>query len=193
MAIAKGKKDAEVVFSKAVSLRYLGRYAEAMKHVETAIQLDTAHQKYLNEKGLIYYRQEKPDEALKMFEQAKLVANGSNESYYWIAVIHHDKKELEKALASYYEAKANIPVGNPYYTEALIKIGELEFDFTKNYTKSAIAFSEAITFQPKNFELYPKLIKAYNANGEYDKADSAVWEEKMAYQRHELSFSGVHI
>lgn len=76
---------------------------------------------------------------------------------------------------------------NSYYITTLQSIGQLEFTYTKNYKKSANAYTKAIALNPKDYEYYPKLIKAYNAGKEYAKADSVFDLMKIAYKRKELS------
>lgn len=186
-AINKGLDDGAVHFYKGLSLRYLKKYEEAMAEIDIAIIKEPTNQEVFNEKGLIYYYQRQQDEALKVFEQAKKLPKTYPEPFYWVAHIYHEKQEYKKALALYYEALEILPKENSYYLDVLTSIGQIEYVLTKDYTKSAQAYVKAITLAPKNYELYPKLIKAYNGGKEFAKADSVFGLLKAAYNNNELS------
>lgn len=186
-AISKGLDDASVHFYKGLSLRYMKKFEEAMKEIEIAIKKEPANQKYVNEKGLIFYYQGNQDKALPIFEEAKKLPNTFGEPFFWVAHIYHEKQEFAKALALYYETLDNLPKTNEYYLTTLEMIGQIEYTSTKNYLKSAKAYTQAININQKNYELYPKLIKAYNGAEKYAKADSIFELMKVAYNNKELS------
>jgi tetratricopeptide (TPR) repeat protein len=186
-AIAKGLDNGSVHFYKGLSLRYLKKYDEAMKEVESAIKKEPTNQEYVNEKGLILYYQGQQDKALSVFEEAKKLPNTFGEPFFWVARIYHEKQNFAKALTLFYEAVDNVPQTNSYYLTTLQTIGQLEYTFTKDYLKSAKAYSQVININPKDYEYYPKLIKAYNGAKEYAKADSIFGLMKVAYNNKELS------
>jgi len=185
-AIAKGLDDGSVHFYKGLSLRYVKKEEEAMKEIEIAIQREPTNQEFLNEKGVIYYNQNQLDKALAVFEQAKKLPNTYGEPFYWVAQIYHEKEDFSKALTLFYEAEKNIPKTNSHYLKTLQSIGQLEYTFTKDYLKSAKAYAQVIKLNPKDYVYYPKLIKAYNAEKEYVKADSIFGLMKVAYNNKEL-------
>lgn len=186
-AISKGLDNGSVHFYKGLSLRYLKKYDEAMKEVEISIKKEPTNQEFVNEKGLILYYQGQQDKALTVFEEAKKLPNTFGEPFYWVARIYHEKQDFAKALTLYYEAADNVPKTNSYYLTTLQTIGQLEYTFTKDYMKSAKAYSQVININPKDYEYYPKLIKAYNSAKEYAKADSIFGLMKVAYNNKELS------
>ena len=185
-SIAKGLDDGSVHFYKGLSLCYLKKYDDALKEVDTAIQKEPSNQEFMNQKGLIYKYLGQEDKALEFFEQATRLPNTYGEPFYWVAYIYHRKEEFTKALALYYKASENVPKTNSYYVKTLQSIGQLEYTFTKDYLKSAKAYSQVIQLNPTDYEYYPKLIKAYNAAQEYSKADSIFGLMKTAYNRKEL-------
>jgi tetratricopeptide (TPR) repeat protein len=185
-AIAKGLDDGGTHFYKGLSLKYLKQYDAALREVEVAIRKEPANQEYLNEKGVIFYTQARYDEALPVFEQAKKLAGTFPEPYYWTARIYHLKKEFPKALAAYYEAVSYLPKDNSNYANALAYIGQLEYTTTKDYRKSAQAYSKAIALDPSNYELLYKLIKSYNADRAYGRADSVFAMVQTAFDKGRL-------
>lgn len=185
-AIAKGFDNGIVHYYKGVSLTYLKKYKEAVTEIDMALKKEPTNQEYMNQKGLIYKSQGLEDKALDYFEEATRYPNTYGEPYFWVAYIYHGKKDLEKALKLYYVAADKIPHQNPYYVSSLQSIGQLEYSFTQNYNKSALAYEEAIALSPKQYEIYPKLIKAYNAAKEYSKADGVFDLMKAAYKNDEL-------
>ena len=185
-SIAKGLDDGSVHFYKGLSLCYLKKYEDALKEVDTAILKEPSNQEIMNQKGLIYKYLGQEDKALEVFEQATRLPNTYGEPFFLVAYIYHGKQEFTKALALYYKASENVPKTNSYYVKTLQSIGQLEYTFTKDYLKSAKAYSQVIQLNPTDYEYYPKLIKAYNAAQEYSKADSIFGLMKTAYNRKEL-------
>lgn len=185
-AIAKGYDNGIVHFYKSMSLNYLKKYDEALEEIDSALQKEPTNQEYMNQKGLIYKSEGLEDKALDYFEAATRFPNTYGEPYFWVAYMYHGKQDLEKALKLYYVAAEKVPPENNYYVAILQSIGQLEYTYTQNYRKSALAYAAAIAIRPKEYKLYPKLIKAYNAAKEYTKADSVFKALKTAYKNKEL-------
>lgn len=186
-AIAKGYDNSTSHFYKGVSLTFQRKYKEALAEVDLALKKEPNNQEYMNQKGLIYKFQGQEDKALGYFEEATRFPNTFGEPHFWVAYIYHGKQEFEKALQLYYVAAEKVPKQNSHYINTLICIGQLEYTFTQNYQKSAKAYAEAIAMRPKDYEYYPKLIKAYNAAKEYTKADAVFNQMRIAYKNNELS------
>lgn len=182
-AIAKGLNIGKVHFYKGVSLKFQKKYSEARSAVDVALKIEPNNPEFMNEKGQIYYTEERYDEAMAVFEQAKQLPNTYPETYYWIARINHLQKSFDKALPAYYEAAARLPKQNDNYLNALNYVGLLEFTVTKNYAKSAVAYTKSIAADQNNYELYYKLMKSYNAGKQYARADSVFAVVKLAFER----------
>lgn len=187
LAIRKGSDDGGVHFYKGLSLYYLKKYEEALHEVDVALAKEPSNQEYMNQKGLIYNEMGQEDKALSYFLEATKLPNTFGEPFYWVANYYHGKKEFKKALSLYYAALDKIPKENSHYIMTLQYIGRLEYSFTKNYLNAVNAYLQAIQLQPKNYELYSKLIKAYNGAKAYSKADSLFEKVKIAYRQNELS------
>lgn len=185
-AINIGYDKGSVYFYKGVSFFYLKKYDEALKQNDIALQKEPTNQEFMNQKGQIYRLQEKEDKALEYFEQATKLPNTHGESFFWIAYIYHGKQDFNKALSLYYIALDKIPHQNSYYQTTLESIGQLEYTYSKDYLKSAEAYSKAIQFDKENYELYYKLMKSYNAAKEYIKADSIFGLVKNAFENGKL-------
>lgn len=185
-AMAKGLDDGLVHFYKGLSLYYLHKYDDALKEVEVALQKEPTNQEYLNQKGMIYRHQGQPDKALAVFEEATKLPNTYGEPFFWVAYSYHEKNDFKKALELYYIAKENVPPTNDRYLVTLQNIGQLEYTFTKDYGKAAEAYALAVSVHPADYVWYPKLIKAYNGNKEYAKADSVFGLLKAAYEKKAL-------
>lgn len=185
-AIAKGLNNGSVYFYKGLSLRYLKRYDEALKEIETSLKLEPINQEFMNEKGMVFYSQKNLDKALQIFEEAKKLPNTFPEPFYWVARIYHEKEDFSRALTEYYEAEKNLSKENSYYFTSLTTIGHLEYTFKKDYKKSAISYEKAIKLDSENYELYYKLMKSYNSDKEFKKADSVFQIVKTAYRNKKL-------
>lgn len=186
-SIEKGFQDATVYFYKGLSLRFMEKYDKALKEIDKAIELDPSKQEFLNERGVIFYMQEKYDKALEVFEAAILLPSADYpEPYYWIAAIYHDKGEYQTALAKYYRAIEKLTPDNSYYLQSLVSVGQLEYVYTHDYTKSVNAYEQAVALQPDNYALYYKLIKSYNAAQSFKKANALFEEVKTAFKAGKL-------
>ena len=185
-AIAKGFENGNTHFYKSLSLTYIEKYDEALKEIDLALKKEPNNQEYMNQKGLIYKGKGLEDKALDYFEEATRFPNTYGEPYFWVAYIYHGKQDFEKALKLYKVASEKIPRKNSYYVSTLQSIGQLEYIHTQNYQKSALAYAEAIELRPKDYKIYPKLIKAYNAAKEYSKAENIFDLMKAAYKNNEL-------
>ena len=186
-AIAKGFDNGVTHFYKGVSLTYLKKYDEAVKEIDMALQKEPNNQEYMNQKGLIYKSKGLEDKALDYFEEATRYPNTYGEPFFWVAYIHHGKQDYEKALKCYYVAAQKVPKNNSYYVATLQSIGQLEYTYTQNFEKSALAYAEAVARKTEDYKWYTKLIKAYNANKEFSKANDAFELLKVAYTNKEYS------
>ena len=185
-AISKGLDNGSVYFYKGVSFYYLKKYDEALKQIDIALQKEPTNQEFMNQKGQIYRLQGQEDKALDFFEQAAKLPNTYGEPFFWVAYIYHGKQDFKKALNLYYVALDSVPQQNSYYQTTLESIGQLEYTYTKDYLKSAKAYSQAIQLNKDNYELYYKLMKSYNAAKEYVKADSIFELVKIAFEKGKL-------
>lgn len=185
-SISKGLDNGSVYFYKGLSFCYLKKYDEALKQIDIALQKEPTNQEFMNQKGQIYRLQGQEDKALEFFVAATKLPNTFGEPFFWVAYIYHGKQDFKKALSLYYTALDRVPQKNSYYQTTLESIGQLEYTYTKDYLKSAKAYSQAIELDKDNYELYYKLMKSYNRAKEYVKADSIFGLVKTAFEKGKL-------
>jgi len=185
-AMAKGLDNGSVHFYKGLSLCYQKKYDEALKEIDISLKKEPSNQEFMNQKGQIFRYQGQEDKALEYFVEATKMPNTYGEPFFWIAYIYHGKGDYNKALSQYYIALDSVPQENNCYLNALESIGQLEYTLTKDYVKSAKAYSRAIQINNDNYELYYKLMKSYNAAKEYVKADSIFKLVKIAFEKGKL-------
>lgn len=186
-AIRKGLDSPYVHYDKAISLRYAKKYNESIEEFDIALKGEPKNQMYMSEKGFVYYYSDQLEKALSVFLEAKKLPNTFQAPFYMVPHLYHLNKEYDKALKGFYEGLDHISKDNKYYLSVLADIGKLEYTVTKDFSKSAQAYSQAITIDQKDYELYPKLIKAYNAAKQYSKADSIFEILKTGFNNKELS------
>ncbi len=185
-AISNGLDNGSVYFYKSVSFYYSKKYDEALKQIDNALQKEPTNQEFMNHKGQVYRLQGQEDKALEFFKEATKLPNTFGEPFFWVAYIYHGKQDFKKALSLYYIALDSVPQTNSYYQTTLESIGQLEYTYTKDYLKSAKAYSQAIQLDKENYELYYKLMKSYNSAKEYVKADSIFGLVKTAFEKGKL-------
>lgn len=186
-AIEKGLDDDFIYLYKGLSLRYDKQYEKALKVFKTAIERNPKGQKNYTELANTYYFQENFEEALKYFYKARELDFELGDPYFKVPYIYHLQNNFTKALEEYKISAKMINKSAPEYIDILKNIGQLEYLETKNYKNSIKAYSEMISLIPENYDLYPKLIKAYYANENYKQGDSIFNILKTQYQKGNLS------
>lgn len=174
IAIAKGLDAAYIYLYKGLSLRYDGAFDKAIENFRMAILRDPDSQKNFTELANSFYFQEKYDSALVYFTKARALEFELGDPYMKLPNIYHLTERFEKALEEYYRSASIIDKRDPAYLQILESIGLLEYTISKNYKKSIAAYSEMISLVPKNYDLYPKLIKAYYANKDFEEGNKLI-------------------
>jgi len=186
-AIAKGLNTSDVYYYKGLSSRWTGKNLEAIQLYNKALSLDPDNQTYLSEKALAFYYNKNMDSAYSCAQAAVKLPYKLGTAYYLIPHIQHIRKDYSTALNGFYGALEKVDPKDEYYLKILMNIGQLEYTHTKNYEKSAKAYAEFISLNPKNYDMFPKLIKAYNGYSNYSAGDSLFALMKNAYDNNELS------
>ncbi|NLA61898.1 MAG: hypothetical protein GX857_01545 [Bacteroidales bacterium] len=185
-AIAKGLDDDHIYLYKGLSLRYDEQYDKAIDVFKLAIDRSPKGQKNYTELGNTFYFQEKYDSALVYFYKARELEFEHGDPYFKVPNIYHIQENYNKALEEYYISASLINKEALTYIEILKSIGLLEYTDKMKYDKSIKAYSEVISINPKDYNLYSKLIKAYYAKEDYVKGDSIFNIIKSKYENNEL-------
>ena len=180
LSISKDAKDPAPHYIKASTLNYMGKYNEAIKSFQTAINLKANDARFYSGLGDSYNLLEKKDLALEAYKKATEQEKCPDRPYLMIANIYFDLKKNDKALEAYYISKSKISKESNSYINTLFNIGLLE-SLKRNYGKAEQAFIELIRLDPKNYRSYAKLIQIYYYRKEYDKAKT--YKDKL-YEAH---------
>ncbi len=186
-AIEKGLDDDNIYLYKGLSLRYDKQYDRAIETFKIAINRNPDGQKNYTELANTFYYQNSYDSALVYFYKARELDFELGDPYFKVPDVYHIQQQYDKALKEYYISASLINKKDPTYVELLKSIGLLEYTYTKNFDKSIKAYSEVLSILPKEYDLYPKLIKAYYANEDYAKGDSLIDIMKTQYENENLS------
>ena len=157
-AIAKGLDDDYIYLYKGLSLRYDKQYDKAIENFKLAINRNPKGQKNHTELGNTFYLQSQYDSALTYFYKARALEFELGDPYLKIPSIYHIKENYNKALEEYRISASLINKKDPIYLELLKSIGLLEYTVFKNYENSIKAYSEMVSLEQDNYDLYPKLI-----------------------------------
>ncbi len=187
LAIEKGLDDDYIYLYKGLAFRYDKQYEKANENFKLAINRNPNRQKNYTELGNSFLEQEQYDSALVYFRKARDLNFELGDPYYNIPYIYHLKENFEKALEEYQIGARLINKQDPKYIEILKSIGQLEYTVFHRYENAVKAYSEMISLVPNNFDLYPKLIKACYANGNFKKGDSLFKIMKVEYENARLS------
>jgi tetratricopeptide (TPR) repeat protein len=180
LSINKDSKDPAPHYIKASTLNYMGKYNEAIKCFQKAIDIKSDDAEFYSGLGDSYYQLEKYDLALESYKKAIEQNKCPDRPYSMIAQIYSDLKQNDKALEAFYTAKSKISNQSNSYINALFNIGLLE-SLKGNYDKSEPVFVELLQLDPTDFHSYAKLIQIYYHRKEYEKAKP--YKEKL-YEAH---------
>lgn len=187
IAISKGLDADYIYLYKGLSLRYDKQFEKSIENFRMAVARNPDGQKNLTELANAFYFQEKYDSALVYFTKARALEFELGDPYIKLPNIYHIAEKFEKALEEYYRSASIIDKSSPTYLQILGNIGLLEYTVNKDYKKSIAAYTEMIHLDPENYDLYPKLIKAYYANEEIEKGDSLIAILKREFDKGALS------
>ncbi len=139
-----------------------GRYAEAEKELEIAIEEDPASAGPLYSLGRNYEVQNKPDQALKLYRRAEKLDETDTYSFIGVGRILMAKKDFAGALPDLRHALEIDPASADNHAllgEALQGSGD---------AKAALAeFKEAVTLSPKNLQGRLDLAVALEKSGDW--------------------------
>lgn len=180
LSINKDSKDPAPHYIKASTLNYMGKYNEAIKCFQTAINVKSDDAEFYSGLGDSYYQLEKFDLALENYKKATEQNKCPDRPYSMIAQIYSDLKQNDKALEAFYNAKSKISNQSNSYINALFNIGLLE-SLKGNYEKAEPVFVELLQLDPTDFHSYAKLIQIYYHRKEYEKAKP--YKDKL-YEAH---------
>jgi tetratricopeptide (TPR) repeat protein len=98
----------------------------------------------LYDTGIKLFKENRLDEALKIFQELLEKNSKDHTLYRNIAVIYHNKKSYQKALEFYQKSLKLSPDPETYF-----QLGKL-FEAVKNYKLATIAYQKAIELNSKN-------------------------------------------
>lgn len=114
-------KDATygAAYSQLAKLYYsAGNIEKASQAISQALERDPYQPDFLYVQGKILEKQERPDEALAVFERTTVVNPKESDAFFEMGVIYEQRGDKEHALAAYKKAEAISP-DDPDYKRAL--------------------------------------------------------------------------
>ena len=163
--------SSEVLFNKGVALNNLGRYDEAIKSYDLAIQLNPLNAEAWDNKGNALFSQGRLDDALQAYNKVIDLDNKSSNAWGMrgYILIHKKDPQYEEALISLERAIELEPFTAWYWNEkgnALFYLGK--------YEDALEAKNESIKLNPTlYFTWYDRAI-VLNSMGRYDEALDSV-------------------
>jgi tetratricopeptide (TPR) repeat protein len=185
-AIKKGLNKDFIYFYKGLSLRFNQQYDYAIKSFKIAIDKNSKGQKNYTELANTFLAIKKTDSALVYFYKARKLPFETGDSYVKIPGIYRLNGDFEKSLSEYRKSKSLVDKASSTYLEILDFIGLLEYQIFKNYDKAVEAYSEYISINKMNHDVYANLIRTYYGAKNYKKGDSVFDVMKIEYKKGKL-------
>jgi tetratricopeptide (TPR) repeat protein len=148
-SLAFDNRQFNVFSNRAVALKKLKRFSEAVESCDQAIKLNPDYAIAYANRGDALQSLKRHTEALHSFEKALALSPGYALAYNYRGNALHDLKRLEEALDSYDRAIAL----NPEYAEAYSNRGNVLQDL-KRLNEAVASYDNAIAINPDYAEAY---------------------------------------
>jgi tetratricopeptide (TPR) repeat protein len=155
----------------------MGGYKEAIVSLHTAIELGADSGECYASLGDAYFRMGENDSAIDAYKTALRYKDAPDWAHLMPGQVYAKQGKRDKALEAYYAAKDKLHTSQDAYTKALYNIGLLEYQ-GGGYEKSAAAFTELLELSPADYTACAKLVQAFYALRQYDRA--IPYKQKMA-------------
>ena len=182
-ALESGFQTADVYFYKGLSYRWKGDFVEAIECYNKALALQPEAQTVMSEKALVFYHADVLDSAYHCAVEASKMPYELGIPYYLVPHILHIREDFTGALQGFYEGLKVIEPGDSYYFRTLMDVGQIEYTINRDFEKSARAYAAALTVDPQNYFIHPKLIKAYYGSKNYAAGDRIFQLMKTGYDQ----------
>lgn len=154
-------------YDKAEALRIKGSYSQALSEYNEALKIKKLSKPYRGI-GLVYYNQNKYDQAINEFKTALRLESGDVITYNYMGEAYMKLNRYDDASSAF--KKAITLYEN--YDDAYANLGEI-FYKQKQYPDAVKALEMATNLNPKHPRAYTTLGLAYEATGESQKAIEA--------------------
>ena len=175
-AILLNPKFADAYNNKAVVLKEIGEFEEALILCEKAIELNSSFADAYNVKGAILLIQNKFVESVIAFNKAIEINPKFYKAYSNLANALRAQGELEKSIYAYKKAL----IINPNYAEAHCNMGNTLKDQGKR-DEAIEAFNKALAIKPDYADAYCNMGRLHLLNEEFIKAFELMewrWKQK---------------
>lgn len=138
-------RHAESWFFSALIAEKEGSLLDAIRHLETALEIDPQNLKYLYTIGDFYYEQNYLDKGVKIFELIISIKPEDYNGYYNLAGFLNKQKKYEQSLLNYHKV-LELHENN---INTIYNIGAILID-TKKYENAIQYFQKVIDSQPNS-------------------------------------------
>lgn len=154
-------------YDKAEELRTKGTYSQALTEYNEALKIKKISKPYRG-MGLVYYAQNKNDQAISEFKTAIKMDSEDVMSYNYMGMSQMKLGRNDDASSAFRKAISLYE----NYDEAYANLGEVLYK-QKQYADAIKSLEMAVNLNPKHPKAYTNLGLAYEANGEKQKAIEA--------------------
>jgi protein O-GlcNAc transferase len=137
----------------------------ALKHFETAIELDDAYIHTFTNQGLLLMAMANHEAAIDSFNRAVLINPSFAEGYYYLANVCKTTYRMEAALGNIEKAISL----NPNHADSYITLADINFLLGK-FSDAVSAYKTAIDMSPASIDAYMRLSGLLSEMGLHDEA-----------------------
>lgn len=160
--------NADALANHGLVLMYLGKYPEAKRSLQAAVDFNPDHARAYNDLGILAYQEGKYEAAEKLFRRAMELRKNYCEARYNLALAlkAYGEKEFSKSeLRTLLKQKPEM--SEPIHCLGLVRLEE-------GYANEAITlFTRAVALNPRNANYWRSLGVAYAKAHRYDDAEYA--------------------
>lgn len=152
-------KSAENYFN--IALRENDSWVK-LEYFNFAIELDKTRHEYFLNRGVLFYKNRKFEEAFKDFEAALNLKPSDGLTLFYLSLYYYEKREYDQALE--YLKQISTPFEMLYVQQALI------LTKTGNYSIALKKLNEGVVYFPNSWRLYNDRANLYRREKNYKKA-----------------------
>lgn len=168
-AIATGPADWDMFYYKGMILLYQSKPADALPCMERSIQMLPGEPDFVAGKAQAFQALGKNDSAITYYKMASGLQGCRSYVYVQLAELYQEANNPSQSYEAYEQALAHMTPDDPGRQNCAYNIGLME-ELTGRFEEARVTFEAFVKQYPDDYRAISKMMQAYYALGQYEKA-----------------------